>query len=272
MKFSKVVSVIIPCFNSKAYLKEAIDSVLKSDFGDYEIIVVDDGSTDQETIVFLDTQEWTENIRMFSKENGGPASARNFGVAQSKGEFLLFLDSDNMIRPNYLKKAVRQMKADPKLAVVYSKPAFFGTGGESKARYEVRSFSFDALLAGNYIDMCSLVRKEAFLKTGGFDENCELFFGEDADLWVRISEMGWKFLFLDEVLFDYRVREKSIMGQIDNDKLVRTIEYFGKKHSFIIHQRYRQYYRVMDQIQKSPFSYFLRILYYKYFKRSPFIK
>jgi glycosyltransferase involved in cell wall biosynthesis len=272
MMSSNLVSVIIPVYNSGQYLFDAIKSCFDSSFTELEIVLVNDGSTDPSTMSILESINFQFNVRIFHKTNSGPASARNFGVKNSKGDFLLFLDSDNLIRSDYLKKAIALMNQENDLGVVYSKPAFFGANQADAARFEVREFYFDALLSGNYIDMCSLVRKEAFLEVGGFDENQNVFFGEDWDLWIRIAQKGWKFYFLNEVLFNYRIREESLMGQINLEKRSLTLNYLGAKHGFVIHQRYRQYFRVMDQIQKNPLSYFLRILYYKYIKRQPFMK
>ncbi|MDI1323153.1 MAG: glycosyltransferase [Algoriphagus sp.] len=266
-----MISVIIPCFNTGLYLDEAIHSILNNRIKDFEIIIIDDGSTDLLTLNLLKEIRLSGIIKVITKKNGGPSSARNLGVAHSNGEFLLFLDSDNRIRPDYLSKALEHMNLGSKVGVVYSKPHFFGLESSVSPRFEVIDFKFDALLAGNYIDMCSLVRKEAFLDVGGFDENPELFYGEDGDLWVRIAQRGWKFYFIDEVLFDYRIRDNSLMGQVDDLKRTRTLHYFGSKHGYLIHQRYRQYFRVLESIQKKPLTYFLRILYYKFILKKPLI-
>lgn len=268
-----MISIIIPCFDSGLFLLETIDSCKDSYFKDFEIIVVDDGSTDLQTISILEEIRLNGFVKVIKKTNGGAASARNFGVRNSKGEFLLFLDSDNRIRTDYLSKAVEEIQKDYNIGVVYAKPFFFGfEESQESSRFEVKDFSFDSLLAGNYVDMCSLVRKKAFLEVGGFDEVPEIYFGEDWDLWIRMVQAGWKFRLINEVLFEYRIRKGSLMDQVDCQKRERTLQYFGAKHGFLIHQRYRQYFRVMEKIQKNPISYFLRILYYKYILRKPFIK
>ncbi len=268
-----IVSIIIPCFNSGTYLLEALDSCLKSFFKDFEVILVDDGSHDPISISLLEGLDRGYDVKFLRKSNGGPASARNYGVLHSKGDFLLFLDSDNRIRPDYLSKAINVLFKDSFVGVVYSKPCFFGdTSSNEIVRFNPREFSRDALLSGNFIDMCSIVRREAFLEVGGFDEHPDLIGWEDADLWIRISQTKWNFHFLDQVLFDYRVRTDSLMGSVDSEKRERMLNYFGQKHGFFIHQRYRQYFRVMEKIQENPFSFFLRILYYKYILRKPFIK
>jgi glycosyltransferase involved in cell wall biosynthesis len=266
------ISIIIPCYNSGSFLLEAIESCHRSIFQEFEVIVVNDGSSEPETLDILSQIETLDKVRVYHQSNRGASSARNFGVGKSRGEFLLFLDSDNKIRPDYLSRAFEVILRESQLAVVYSHPYFIGAVSNQEARFEVKPFNLDSLFAGNYIDMCSLVRKKTFLEVGGFDESHELFFGEDWDLWIRFALAGWEFHFIDEILFDYRIRQESLMGQVDEKKHQRTLLYLGKKHGPVIHQRYRQYFRVMDQIQKRPFSYFLRILYYRFILRKPFIK
>ncbi len=265
-----MISVIIPVFNSGDFLENAIASILKSNEVEFEIIIVNDGSNDAYTIRVLESLNHNSMI-VLDKENGGPASARNFGATHATGDFLFFLDSDNLIHPKYFEKALNITKADSKVAVVYSNPSFFGSGASPVMRFESRAFDFDALLAGNYIDMCSMVRRDTFLNVGGFDEAKDLIGWEDWDLWIRIAQAGWRFHYLDEVLFDYRVREDSLMGSADSARREEMLTYLGNKHSFVIHRKYRQYFRVMDQIQEKPFRYFLKILYYKYVLRKPFI-
>lgn len=251
-------------------MKEAINSCYNSKFKEIEIIVVNDGSTDKFTLDILNDYG-NQNIKILEQPNKGAAAARNFGVSHAKGEFLLFLDSDNIIRPDYLTKSIEVMVNNPSIAVVYSKPFFFG-GDAGSNRFEVRDFLFDSLLAGNYIDMCSLVRKKFFLDLGGFDENRELFFGEDWELWIRISQAGGEFYFLNEVLFEYRIRRGSLIDQVDFQKRQTTLKYLGSKHGYLIHYHYRQYFRILEKIQQNPFSYFLRILYFKYILKKPLIK
>lgn len=266
-----MVSIIIPCYNSGKFLLEAIASCQNSTFKDFEIIVVDDGSTDLETLNILDQASVSNSVFIFKKQNGGPASARNLGFANSNGDYFLFLDSDNRIRPDYLTKAFDVLKKDPSIGVVFSKPHFFGDQELDAIRFEVMEFSFDSLLAGNYIDMCSLVRKRVFLEVGGFDENQEIFFGEDWDLWIRIAQTDWKFYFLDEVLFDYRIRNESLMGQVNSEKRTRTLSYLGTKHGFLIHNSYKKYFRLIQKIEDNPFIFFLKIIYYKYILKKKYL-
>lgn len=261
-----MISVIIPVFNSGSFLYDSVDSVMNSIGGSFEIILVDDGSTDFSTIEAINSFS-DQGFLILRKENGGPASARNLGAKHAKGDFLFFLDSDNLVQSKYFEQALQVVDKNPKLGVVYSNPNFLGSSDYKTSRFYPKAFNFDALLAGNYIDMCSLVRRQAFDEVGGFDESKCLIGWEDWELWIRIANQGWGFYYIDQVLFDYRVLEGSLIGSADNIRKHEMLEYLGQKHGFLIHQKYRRYFRIINEIHEKPFRYFLRIFYYKYILR-----
>lgn len=260
-----LVSIIIPCFNSGSLLLEAIVSCFNSNYKEFEVLVIDDGSTDEMTFEILKEVQKKYDLKVIYKPNGGPASARNVGIENSKGDFLFFLDSDNKIHVDYLSKALEVFQSNPLVGVVYSKPSFFGAAGFETSRFEARCFSFDSILSGNYIDMCSLVRWEVIDEVGGFDEHPDLIGWEDWDLWIRVAQTKWKFHFLEEELFDYRVRPDSLMGSSHQFKKEKMLQYLGSKHGFLIHSRYRKYFKLAEKLEKNPFFYFFRIIFYKYF-------
>jgi glycosyltransferase involved in cell wall biosynthesis len=266
-----IISIIIPCFNSGKFLLESIYSCENSSYRNFEIIVIDDGSTDSESLEILDQIIVNHQAKVIRKLNGGPASARNLGVTYSQGSFLFFLDSDNKICPDYLEKALNVIQKNPLVGVVYSKPQFFGDSVISENRFEVHDFFLDSLLAGNYIDMCSLVRREVIKQVGGFDEHKDLIGWEDWDFWIRISQTNWKFHFIDQELFEYRVRNDSLMGTSDQIKKEKMLHYLGMKHGYLIHNKYRKYSRLIQKIEERPFIFFLKIIFYKYILRKKYL-
>ena len=217
------VSIIIPCYNSGAYLPDALTSISTASFhGTLEVIIVDDGSTDATTLSFLQQLD-TTRYRIIYQENKGPAGARNTAVRHATGKYLFFLDSDNKIRPEYLKKGMAFLDADSKVGVAYGNVAFFGVNDEP--RFNPQPFSLPRLLVGNYIDMCAMVRRDAWEQVGGFDESRVVMGHEDWDLWLRIAAKDWKFYYIDEVLFDYRNLSNSLIATTYNDesfKITRT--------------------------------------------------
>lgn len=263
-----LVSIIIPCYNTGIFLQEAIESVVDSGFIQYEIVVVNDGSEDKETLEILSSINFLK-MKVIHQENRGLGAARNIGVKHSSGEILFFLDSDNRVRKGYFEKALDNFSRDPSIGVVYAKPVFFGDSEE--VRFHVRPFNFNALLAGNYIDACAFVRRSTFNEVGGFDEDRRLKISEDWDLWVRIGLTNWKFHLIDELLFDYRIRRDSMIGSSGMGNREITMNYLGEKYGYLIHQKYRQHFRVIERIQENPFHYFFKIFYYRYILRKPFI-
>jgi glycosyltransferase involved in cell wall biosynthesis len=222
-----ITSVIIPCYNSGKYLSEAIESVLKSNERSYEVIIVDDGSTDVSTLDMLIRLE-LEGYSILRQKNSGPAAARNAGARIARGEFLFFLDSDNKLRAGYIKKGAEIMTARPEVGVVHANANFFGSS--VKPRFKPQEFDMDSILLRNYIDMCALVRKTTWEEVAGFDENPDLIGCEDWEFWIRVGQRGWKFEYIDEVLFDYRIRENSLSTLVESERRTKTVLYISARN------------------------------------------
>lgn len=264
------VSIVIPCYNSGLYIPEAIASIDTYTGGNtYEVIIVDDGSTDAATLNFLSGLS-KEKYTVIHQENKGPAAARNTGIKASKGEYILFLDSDNKIRPAYIDRGIQVLSTYKEVGVFYGSAAFFGT--TTKAQFHPAEFDMLKILHSNYIDMCSMVRKETWQEVFGLDEDRRLIGHEDWEFWIRIGATNWKFFHLDEVLFDYRIRTDSLTTQAAQDqKLGQMLSYVYGKHW----QLYRKYYKYLDKQfdyykydQARPFRAFVKFLYKKYFDKT----
>jgi glycosyltransferase involved in cell wall biosynthesis len=242
------ISIIIPCYDSGNFLLEAIDSVRNSGADNYEIVVVDDGSTAAHTLAILKNLESTR-ITLISQKNQGPAAARNRGVDAAKGDYFLFLDADNLILPGYLEKASAILTANQAIGVVYANPSFIGDM-TIKPRFYPKPYSGQALLLGNYIDMCSLVRRELFEELGGFDEHLDLIGWEDWEFWLRVSQTHWGFHYLNEELFKYRIRKDSLMGLSTESLRNKMLAYLGKKHGKLFHELLRSAIRTNQILEK----------------------
>jgi glycosyltransferase involved in cell wall biosynthesis len=236
------VSVVIPCYNHGKLLMGGILSVLKSNFEDYEIIIVDDGSTDPLTLeIFKNLEEKFQHnhrVQIIHQDNLGLADARNNAIMMSKGEYILPLDADNRIRPDYLSKAVEILDNNPEIGVVYAYAKTFGDedpyaklfGGKKGVR-KFQAFDGKTLLVNNFIDACSVLRKKVWEDCNGYDPDMGIMGYEDWDLWIGAMEKGWKFHLIKEALFDYYIDSNSMISGCNIPENRRhLIRYICKKH------------------------------------------
>jgi glycosyltransferase involved in cell wall biosynthesis len=183
------VSVLIPTFNNGRYIHEAIDSVLSQDFKDLEIVVVDDGSTDNTKEVL---KKYGPAVRYIYQENKGISGARNRGILESKGEYIAFLDSDDVwLDSTKLTQQVAIFENNPNVGIVYSKMMMVNDKGEQLGLKpdKPNGQNFKELIEiGGHLPTSTLVaRKVCFEKAGLFDETLPIL--EDFDMWLRISRL-----------------------------------------------------------------------------------
>ena len=183
------VSVVIPTYNSAKFLVESINSVLDQNYKDYEIIVIDDGSTDNTKEVLM---PFMSKIRYIFKENGGPASARNMGISQSKGKYIAFLDSDDLWLPEKLELQISMLEKRPDVGLVHSDATLFDESGKLENLHKgldrkyLHGDIFPHLFTRNFIMTLTVIaKKECFENVGLFDKN--LLRAQDYDMWLRIS-------------------------------------------------------------------------------------
>jgi glycosyltransferase involved in cell wall biosynthesis len=230
-----IISVIIPCYNHGMFIEEVLKSIEESERKDYEIIIIDDGSTDIETISKLEHLK-SKGFQIISQMNMGAMSARNNGIRNSRGKYILPLDADNMIMPQMISKTIKILESDPSISIVYSDRKMFGIINEVN---KVGSFRISDMLLGNYIDSCAVYRKEVWELTGGYDENMQMQGWEDWDFWLSAYSLGFNFRYIQEVLFQYRVLEESAITRLmSSPKLTEVKEYLFKKHSMLLYQEY----------------------------------
>lgn len=200
-----LVSIIIPCFNHGKFLDEAISSCLKQTYENIEIIIVNDCSTDPFTIELLRNLSYSKTKLINHERNKGVAAARNTGIQHSSGCYILALDADDTIEPQFLEKTVPILEKN-------SSVGFVGTGirhfGNEDREYIPPPFSFYKLLYHNLYIVTSLFRKEAWEQVGGFNE-AFIYGYEDWDFWISLAKKGWMGDCVPEILFNYRSHGKS---------------------------------------------------------------
>lgn len=198
------VSIIIPCYNAGELLTEAVESALAQTCDDIEVVIVDDGSTDPVTLKILEQASWPRT-RIAHQANAGPSAARNRAIRMATGQYILPLDADDTIEPQYVTKAVAVLDASPEVGIVYCKARKFGA---EEGSWNLPAYSLQELVIDNVIFVTALYRKVDWVAVGGYNE--KLRHGvEDYEFWVKVVHLGRKVVQLDEVLFNYRIQQKS---------------------------------------------------------------
>lgn len=213
----KLVSVIIPTYNNAKFINEAINSVLKQTYKNFEIIVVDDGSTDN-TKRILESYIKGNEIKYIYQENKGTSSAKNAGIKNSRGEYIKFLDSDDLLLPECLKLQIDFLERNKNFDIVYSNFYYFDNTGQKfvfanhlKNADKIRPTGdlLPYLLYGNFIAINTLLfKKEVMDKVGFFNE--ELSHHEDLEYLLRIAIKKIKFGYIHQFLASCYLRSDSL--------------------------------------------------------------
>ena len=183
------VSVVVPAYNAAWCVKKAVDSVLEQDFRDFELLVVDDGSTDQTASVL---SGYGEKLRVIRKANGGLSSARNAGIREARGEFVAFLDADDWWLPGKLSRQVTYLRAHPSVGFVSATSRVEDAAGQllnvwactaCNGPFLPHLFGANGDVAGS--GSAVMARRLLFDQTGGFDESLRSL--EDVDMWMRLA-------------------------------------------------------------------------------------
>ncbi|MEO5592089.1 MAG: glycosyltransferase family A protein [Chitinophagaceae bacterium] len=256
-----IISVVIPCYNQGKYLKDALDSLHQCDHALFEIIIVNDGSTDEFTNQYIEELSKT-GYHVIFQQNTGLGGARNSGIHKAAGKYILPLDADNKIYPAYLERSISILDNNENIAVVYGNANYIGG---KKGVLKPGQFNLQRLMLGNYIDACAVIRKSV-IEEVGFFENMKIMGYEDWDLWLRIGFKGYAFQYLDEVLFDYRVSADSMMktlnASIQQQNEIET--YFLTKYKDKLSFDFVYDYMVY-RFKKKPFKHLYKILLKKFF-------
>lgn len=242
------VSVILPCYNAHRYLTRALDSVRAQTFRDFEIIVVDDGSTDPETVTYLN--QLPSDIRLVRQENRGLAGARNRGFAEARASYVVPLDCDDWLEPTFIEKTLAALEAAPERAFAFAQMVLEGDA----VGQLVKHYNFFEQMFFNQLPYCLLVRKSAWAAVGGYDELMREGY-EDWEFNIHLGSIGETGVEVPESLFHYWV---SVSGMLlsrstnIHDQLWRSIR---RKH----HHLYRPGQILMRwrQWRRSPSTYAL---------------
>lgn len=214
-----LISIVIPTYNRAELIGKAIQSILDQTYNNWELIVVDNYSDDNTRDV-IDSFNDNRIVILSRPRTGSVAASRNLGVANSNGEWIAFLDSDDWWFPKKLEYASKWFQKEPSL--IYHDLQIVAADGtplkrrKTKSRKLKEALYLDLLLNGNDIALSSVVvKKEIFLKVNGMNESPSLFAVEDYDTWLRIAQITNRFEYINKTLGAYRLHDGNI-GKINN--------------------------------------------------------
>lgn len=211
------VSVVIPAYNAEDYIAATIESVFAQTCQDYEIIVVDDGSTDR-TLQVL--RNFEPRIKVLAKPNGGPASARNLAIKNSVGEFIAFLDSDDLWAPGKLAEQIAFLDQHPEVSLLFGEALMFSEiNGEKIIQRKIGYTgdpTFRQLLFGDFIPNSTvIIRRACIERVGLLNESRDLIAVEDYEYWMRIAH-AFPMAGIAKPLAYYCIRDGNLMGDGGN--------------------------------------------------------
>jgi glycosyltransferase involved in cell wall biosynthesis len=195
-RHGELVSVIIPCHNYGRFLGEAVESVLNQTHKQLEVIVVDDGSTDDTAAIAT-----RYPVRYVWQANRGVCAASNLGLRVSAGQLVMRLDADDVLCPTYVEELISALDSDPEAAFAYSHGALFGA---ATGPFPLQPFDPETLAQGGYAVCLALTRRSALERAGGYDESMTGLRCEDWDLWLTFADLGKRGLLVEKQLWLYR--------------------------------------------------------------------
>jgi glycosyltransferase involved in cell wall biosynthesis len=270
-EISPLVSVIIPAYNAEKFILETIESVQAQTYTNWEIIIVDDGSTDQTNIIIQQEAKKDTRIHYFHQENGRQGKARNLAIKHAKGEYLAFIDADDLWHPQKLEKQVNIFKENPSVDLVYCNGLSFmdtiqnviQTHQEPSGLRNIEE-QFQYLLSGKSLPNLSvIVNKYCVDKLGGFMEDSRLQNAEDYQMWLRLADHNCQMYGLPENLFYYRLHSNQVTHG-DSMAFLQSVwaVYFAplnkvskvEKNSLLINRVQKYLLHHVDELSKEKFN------------------
>lgn len=242
-----MLSVIVPSYNMEKYLADAIESVLAQTYTEWEMIIVDDGSTDISASIAREYAEKDGRIKYIYQDNAGPSAARNHGVKESTGKYLFFFDGDDKITPEYLQLGVSYMEGHQECTFFSTDVEYFG--GKTGSAYN-RFSNYKNLLCENSLCCCGLIRRTDFERIGGFDENMKGI--EDWELFIRLLYKHDNVYIYPKPMFFYRIGNSNSINHIAKKNIKNLTTYIYEKHK----EKYLEYWG-------DPFSAYHNWFYYQ---------
>jgi len=224
-RLANLVSVIIPCYNHGTFVLGAIENVFEQTYKNVEIIIVDDGSTDKYTRQALNKIS-NPSINVFFKENGGVASARNYGIKRSKGQYILTLDADDRFKPEFIEKAIQVLENNSSVGMVTSYMIRDYVKVSSKVK--LKGGDLSTFVKKHESSASLLYRYQCWEEADGYDEEIKGY--EDWDFAVGVTKKGWTVHSIPEYLFYYRNMGESLYD-IHKQSGPENVRHMVEKHN-----------------------------------------
>lgn len=240
----KLVSIIVPCYNQGEYLAETLDSVLKQTYQNWECIIINDGSTDNSKQVALEYCNKDIRLHYYNQENQGLPMARNNGIHHSHGEYILPLDADDTICPEYVELAAAVLDEHSEVKIAYCRAEFFGA---RTGEWCLPPFNMQAMLTENCIFCSAMYRRKDYDTTLGYNPNMRGGF-EDWDFWLSILEQGGTVYQIPKILFRYRKKEQSMFVDLvaDKRKQQNLREQVVQNHPLLYYKEFVRFYSMTE--------------------------
>ncbi|HEY5668172.1 MAG TPA: glycosyltransferase family 2 protein [Candidatus Saccharimonadales bacterium] len=221
MSSSSLVSVVIPAYNYGKYITETIDSVLAQQYTNIEIVVIDDGSSDNTAAVVA---SYGDKVRYIYQENRGLSAARNAGMQQAQGDYIVFCDADDKLHPDFIARTMKALNTHSDAAFAYTQQQYFEASNDVT---KFPPYNLERLKQGNFIPACVLFRS-SIIRNYAYDTHFMSW--EDWDMYLTLAEHGLHGVLVDEPLVLYRkhAHDKSMLDRFAEHKkrdMLRRIRY-----------------------------------------------
>lgn len=199
-----VVSVVVPAYNAAAYLDETLGSILASTYAHFEVVLVDDGSTDATLSLAEQWAQQDTRVRVFTQSNQGVCATRNRAIREARGRYILPVDADDRLAPSFMEEAVTCLEQQPTLKAVFPRGEYFGA---RRGEWHLPPFSLPELARHNMLPITALYRREDWERVGGYDES--IIAREDWAFWIAVLKDGGTVMRSERTGLYYRVQEHS---------------------------------------------------------------
>ncbi|ETT50047.1 glycosyl transferase family protein [Paenibacillus sp. FSL R7-269] len=237
------LSIIIPYYNLGTHIEETMQSALKTEYDNFEIIIVNDGSNDPLSIDVLEKyRSKVPKIKVVDISNKGLANARNVGAINAEGEYIAFLDADDLIEPHFYPKAIKILDSYANVSFVYSWLEYFGNASNTWPTFNTE---FPYLLASNMLSAFVVVRRQDFIEYGLNKDEME-YGMEDYEGWISMCAKGCLGVSIPEALVKYRVRTNSMSRQFNRDMIIYLRERMASINSPVYEKYGAELFKLVD--------------------------